>query len=228
MTNKEWIDKVIEEKRGRIIDVSDQIFAFAETGFHEFRTARLYEQVLKQEGFHVETGIAQMPTAFLASYGTGKPVIGFLAEYDALPELSQAGGCTTRTPAAGGGPDGHGCGHNLLGAGAMAATLAVKAYLEEHPGKGTVILYGCPSEEKGNGKVFLARSHAFDCLDAAFTWHPGDQNLACTYTTLANVSVFFRFKGVNYLREHIIPEARIHYAYRDVGGIAPNVVQGHS
>lgn len=206
MTNKEWIDKVIEEKRGRIIDVSDQIFAFAETGFHEFRTARLYEQVLKQEGFHVETGIAQMPTAFLASYGTGKPVIGFLAEYDALPELSQAGGCTTRTPAAGGGPDGHGCGHNLLGAGAMAATLAVKAYLEEHPGKGTVILYGCPSEEKGNGKVFLARSHAFDCLDAA---------------ELMSV-------GVNYLREHIIPEARIHYAYRDVGGIAPNVVQGHS
>ncbi len=198
-------------------------------------------------------GIAGMPTAFTASYGEGKPVIGLLAEYDALPELSQEGGCTVRKPAAGDNPDGHGCGHNLLGAGTFAAALAMKAYLMENPGKGTVILFGCPSEEKGNGKTIMAREGIFADVDAALTWHPDCVNEVITYSTLANVSVFFRFKGVtshaaaapeqgrsaldaaelmsvgvNYLREHIIPEARIHYAYRDVGGIAPNVVQGHS
>jgi len=253
MNHIEFVGKAVEAKQDIITDVSDQIFGFAETGFREFKTAALYEQVLKQEGFQVEMGIAGMPTAFQASYGNGKPVIGLLAEYDALPELSQEGGCTMRKNASGCNPDGHGCGHNLLGAGAFAAALAAKAYIEEHPGAGTVILYGCPSEEKGNGKAFMARSGCFDKLDAALTWHPGDQNIACTYTTLANVSVFFRFQGitshaaatpeqgrsaldaaelmsvgVNYLREHIIQEARIHYAYRDAGGIAPNVVQGHS
>lgn len=253
MDNKTFVSQIIDEKRDMIVNVSDRIFDFAEIGFHEFKTAELYEEVLKKEGFEVEMGIAGMPTAFKASYGTGKPVVGFLAEYDALPELSQVGGCTKRIPSEGENPDGHGCGHNLLGAGAFAAALAVKAYLEEHPGKGTVVLFGCPSEEKGNGKTLMARDGIFDCLDVAYTWHPGDENCACTYSTLANVSVFFRFKGVtshaaaspeqgrsaldaaelmsvgvNYLREHIIPEARIHYAYRDVGGIAPNVVQGHS
>src|SRR5699024_10490670 len=93
-------------------------------------------------------------------------------------------------------PDGHGCGHNLLGAGTLAAALAVKAYLEKNPGKGTVVLFGCPSEEKGNGKTIMARDGIFDCLDVAFTWHPGDVNCVATYSTLANVSVFFRFKGV--------------------------------
>ena len=198
-------------------------------------------------------GVGGMPTAFKAVYGSGKPVIGFLAEYDALPELSQEGGCTMRKKAAGDNPDGHGCGHNLLGAGAMAAALAVKAYIEEHPEAGTVILFGCPSEEKGDGKAIMAREGVFDGVDAAFTWHPGDKNAIWSESTLANVSVFFNFKGVtshaaaapelgrsaldaaelmsvgvNYLREHIISDARVHYAYRDVGGIAPNVVQGHS
>ncbi|MBQ7796758.1 MAG: amidohydrolase [Lachnospiraceae bacterium] len=253
MNHKAFVTQAIEEKQSLIIDLSDQIFDFAELGFHEFKTVALYEKVLKEEGFHVEMGLAGMPTAFKAVYGEGKPVIGLLAEYDALPELSQKGGCTMRDPREDENPDGHGCGHNLLGAGAFAAALALKKYLEEHPGKGTVILFGCPSEEKGNGKALMARDGIFDGVDAAFTWHPMDTNEAWTVSTLANVSVFFRFKGVtahaaaspeqgrsaldaaelmsvgvNYLREHIIPEARIHYAYRDVGGIAPNVVQGRS
>lgn len=253
MDKKQFVNKVLEEKKSLIVSLSDQIFDFAEIGFHEFKTAALYEKVLKEEGFEVETGIDGMPTAFRASYGSGKPVVGFLAEYDALPELSQKGGCVNRVPTEDPNPDGHGCGHNLLGAGAFAAALAVKAYLEENPGKGTVVLFGCPSEEKGNSKTFMARDGIFDCLDVAYTWHPGAQNAVAAYSSLANVSVFFRFKGVtahaaaapeagrsaldaaelmsvgvNYLREHIISDARVHYAYRDVGGIAPNVVQGHS
>lgn len=175
-----------------------------------------------------------------------------LAEYDALPGLGQEGGCTYRkeTPE---NPDGHGCGHNLLGAGVFAAEPAVKAYLLEAPGKGTVILFGCPSEEKGNAKTLMARDGLFKETDAALTWHPADHNLVTSFGTLANVSVYFDFLGitshaaaapelgrsaldaaeimsvgVNYLREHIIPEARIHYAYINAGGTAPNVVQGSS
>ena len=253
MNRKEFVLNAVSRKQDLVVEVSDRIFDFAETGFHEFETAKLYQQVLEKEGFAVEMGIAGMPTAFKATYGNGKPVVGFLAEYDALPELSQVGGCTERKPVCGENPDGHGCGHNLLGAGTLAAALAVKAYLEENPGKGTVILFGCPSEEKGNGKTIMAREGVFDGLDAAFTWHPDTVNTVVSYSTLANVSVFFYFKGVtshaaaapemgrsaldaaelmsvgvNYLREHIPSSARVHYAYRDVGGIAPNVVQGHS
>lgn len=253
MDRKEFVIHAVEEKKHLILELSDKIFDYAELGFHEFKTAELYERVLKEEGFAVEMGLGGMPTAFKAVYGEGKPVIGLLAEYDALPELSQKGGCTMRVPTEDENPDGHGCGHNLLGAGVFAAALAMKKYLEENPGKGTVVLFGCPSEEKGNGKTIMARDGIFDGVDAALTWHPSDTNEAWTVSTLANVSVFFRFKGVtahaaaspeqgrsaldaaelmsvgvNYLREHIIPEARIHYAYRDVGGIAPNVVQGHS
>ncbi len=253
MDKKAFVDQVSGEKKDLIIDVSDKIFDFAELGFHEFKTAELYKEALTREGFQVEMGICGMPTAFKASYGTGKPVVGYLAEYDALPELSQKGGCTERVSTEDANPDGHGCGHNLLGAGAFAAALAAKAYLEKNPEKGSVVRFGCPSEEKGNGKTIMAREGVFDCLDVAFTWQPCDDNCVASYSTLANVSVFFRFKGVtshaaaapevgrsaldaaelmsvgvNYLREHIISDARIHYAYRDVGGIAPNVVQGHS
>lgn len=253
MDQKQFVEQAVDQKEKEIVELSDKIFDYAETGFHEFRSAKLYQQMLEAEGFSVEMGICGMPTAFQASYGSGSPVIGLLAEYDALPELSQKGGCPHRTPAEGDNPDGHGCGHNLLGAGTFAAALAMKAWLTENPGKGTVVLFGCPSEEKGNGKVFLAREGKLGILDAALTWHPSDTNEVVTESSLANISVFFRFKGVtshaaaapemgrsaldaaelmsvgiNYLREHIIPEARIYYAYRDVGGIAPNVVQGHS
>ena len=253
MDYKKLIETAVDQKQETILSASDRIFDYAELGFHEFKSAKLLEEVLTQEGFQVETGIDGMPTAFKACYGSGHPVIGFLAEYDALPELSQKGGCTKRIPAEGENPDGHGCGHNLLGAGTLAAALAVKEYLKESGKAGTVILFGCPSEEKGNSKTLMARDGVFDGVDVAFTWHPSTENCVVTRSTLANVSAFFRFKGVtshaaaspemgrsaldaaelmsvgvNYLREHTISDARIHYAYRDVGGIAPNVVQGHS
>lgn len=253
MDYKQLIEEAVQEKSAAVLDLSDRIFDLAETGFQEFQTARLYVEALEKEGFQVDSGLDGMPTAFKAVYGSGKPVIGYLAEYDALPDLSQEAGSTQRRPACGGNPNGHGCGHNLLGAGCFAAALGLKKYLEQNPGKGTVVLFGCPSEEKGNSKVYLARDGFFDCLDIAFSWHPGDNSGVAGFSSLANVSVFFRFKGVtahaaaaphlgrsaldaaelmsvgvNYLREHIIPEARVHYAYRDVGGIAPNVVQGTS
>ena len=253
MDLRRFVNDVIREKHEIITDSSDKIFDYAELGFHEFKTVELYEKILCNEGFQVEMGIAGMPTAFKASYGCGKPVIGFLAEYDALPELAQKGGCIVKKAVEGSSTSGHGCGHNLLGAGAMAAAIVVKEYLSKTNGTGTVILFGCPSEEKGNGKTIMARDGVFTGVDAAFTWHPGDHNRIWSESTLANVSVFFTFKGVtshaaaapelgrsaldaaelmsvgvNYLREHIISEARVHYAYRDVGGSAPNVVQGHA
>ena len=124
MNRKEFVLNAVSRKHDLVVEVSDRIFDFAETGFHEFETAKLYQQVLEKEGFAVEMGIAGMPTAFKATYGNGKPVVGFLAEYDALPELSQVGGCTERKPACGENPAGHGRGHNLLGAGALAAAQA--------------------------------------------------------------------------------------------------------
>lgn len=253
MNHKQLIEAAVEEKASAILELSDQVFDLAEVGFREYQTVQLYWEALEKEGFQVERGLDGMPTAFKAVYGSGKPVIGYLAEYDALPNLSQEAGSTQRRPASGDNPNGHGCGHNLLGAGCFAAALGLKKYLEQNPGKGTVVLFGCPSEEKGNSKTFLARDGFFDCLDIAFSWHPWGFGGVVSFSFLANVSVLFHFKGVtahaaavphlgrsaldaaelmsvgvNYLREHIIPEARIHYAYRDVGGIAPNVVQGSS
>lgn len=221
MICEDFIKQAVEQHQEKILNLSDQIFVFAETGFQ-------------------------------ARFGSGQPVIALLAEYDALPGLSQTGGCTTRQMVEGN-PDGHGCGHNLLGAGVFGAALALKEFLEQNPEKGSVVLFGCPSEEKGNGKNLMARDGAFRDVDAAFTWHPGDRNYIWSTGSLANISVHFDFKGltahaaatphlgrsaldaaelmsvgVNYLREHIIPEARVHYAYIDVGGTAPNVVQGTS
>jgi len=252
MGKKEFICNSIEKNSEKIIELSNKIFEFAETGFREFKSTEIFTKMLVQEGFAVEKGIAGMPTAFKAVYGKGSPVIGFLAEYDALPNLGQTGGATVFSPTAEN-KDGHGCGHNLIGAGVFAAALSLKEYLEKNSKEGTVILFGCPSEEKGNGKTIMAREGVFSDLDIALTWHPFDNTSIFDYGTLANVSVFFSFQGitshaaaapemgrsaldaaelmsvgVNYLREHIIQEARIHYAYRDVGGIAPNVVQGHS
>lgn len=253
MDYRRLVEDAVETRRERILKLSDDIFDFAEVGFREFRSVEQFTRLLEQDGFEVTTGLDGMPTAFRASYGSGRPLIGLLAEYDALPDLSQQAGAAVRCPADGANPDGHGCGHNLLGAGCYAAALALKEYLAQNPGKGTVVVYGCPSEEKGCSKTHLARDGFFDEMDIAYAWHPFDVTEATTYSMLANVSVFFRFKGltshasaaphmgrsaldaaelmsvgVNYLREHIIPEARIHYAYRDVGGIAPNVVQGTS
>ena len=192
-----------------------------------------------------------MKTAFVASYGTGDPVIGFLGEYDALSGLGQKPNALKCEPD--GKENGHGCGHNLLGTGAFAAACAMKNYLEKNKLKGTVKFFGCPGEEGGSGKTFMVREGVFDHVDIALTWHPAPINAIMSLSSLANYQVYFRFKGtpshaantphlgrsaldavelmnvaVNYLREHVIEEARIHYAITNSGGVSPNVVQANA
>lgn len=252
MDKKEFVRQAVEAKQQLFNQVSDQIWQFAEAGMKEYKSAEYLEKVAQDQGFSVETGVAGIPTAFIASYGSGKPVIAFLGEFDALPGLSQKAACPVHDELVPG-AYGHGCGHNCLGAAALAAASAVKEYMAQHNVSGTVRYYGCPGEEYGSAKAFMARDGFFDDVDACFTWHPGDVNRAWLNSSLANLSVFFRFKGrtahaaaaphlgrsaldscelmsmgVNYLREHIIPEARVHYAYVDAGGKAPNVVQDHA
>ena len=165
----------IEAKKDVVDHVSDEIWGYAELSLQEEQSAALYCKVLEQEGFAVEKGISNIPTAFAASYGSGKPHIGILAEYDALSGMSQQGACLEHKEIVPGG-SGHGCGHNLLGAGAFAAALGVKAWLEKTGHPGTVTLYGCPGEEGGAAKAFMARDGLWYNLDAAITWHPKDCN----------------------------------------------------
>lgn len=239
----------IEAKAGLVTEIADQIWEYAELSLQEEKSADLYCRTLEQEGFRVERGICSIATAFSASYGSGRPVIGILAEYDALSGLSQKAGSLERQELVSGGC-GHGCGHNLLGAGAFAAALGVKAYLEETKQPGTVILYGCPGEEGGAAKAFMARDGVWKDLDAALTWHPEDVNEVATGSSNSCIQVQYKFKGVashaagapekgrsaldavelmnmgvQFLREHMSDKARIHYAITDAGGCSPNVVQ---
>ena len=239
----------IEEKAELIARTADSIWGFAELSLQEERSAALYCKTLEDEGFTVERGACGIPTAFSASFGTGRPVIGILAEYDALSGLSQKGGSLIREELVPGGC-GHGCGHNLLGAGAMAAAIGVKAYLEETKRPGTVVLYGCPGEEGGAAKAFMARDQLWRGLDAALTWHPEDRNEVTTGSSNSCIQVQYQFHGVashaagcpergrsaldavelmnigvQFLREHMSSKARVHYAITDAGGRSPNVVQ---
>ena len=240
----------IEANKGIYIGVSDFIWECAELSLKEFKSAgRLMEELLA-EGFEVESGLAGMPTAFKGSFGSGRPVIGILGEYDALAGLSQEGGLAKRKPVKDGGP-GHGCGHNCLGTGALAGAVGAKRYLEMHPEvSGTIIYLGCPGEEGKFGKTFMARAGVFDGLDCALTWHPYATNNIFSGSTLANICLYFQFDGVashaaaaptlgrsaldgaelmnvgiQFLREHMPDDARVHYAFLDAGGKAPNVVQ---
>lgn len=240
---------VIEEKKEEICGVADRIWEYAELSLKEFQSAALYCETLEKEGFHVEKGISGIETAFSASYGSGRPLIGILAEYDALSGLSQVAGSTERKERIAGGT-GHGCGHNLLGAGAFAAALGVKAYLEKTKTPGTVVLYGCPGEEGGAAKAFMARDGVWKDLDAALTWHPEDVNEVATGSSNSCIQVQYKFTGiashaagapergrsaldavelmnigVQFLREHMSDKARVHYAITDAGGCSPNVVQ---
>ena len=242
----------IEEKKQLVAGVADQIWEYAELSLQEVQSAALYVRVLRQEGFAVEEGICGISTAFSASFGTGRPVIGILAEYDALSGLSQQGGCPVRRDLTPGGT-GHGCGHHLLGAGALAAALGVKHYLQQTGHPGTVVLYGCPGEEGGAAKAFMAREKLWYGLDAALTWHPDDCNEVATGSSNACIQVQYTFHGVaahaagdpekgrsaldavslmnlgvQFLREHMEPQARIHYAVTDTGGCSPNVVQARA
>ena len=239
----------IEEKKGLIAEVSDAIWDYAELSMQEYQSAALFVKVLKAEGFQVEEGICGIPTAFSASYGHGKPVIGFLAEYDALSGLSQEAGSTAYHELVKGG-SGHGCGHNLLGTGAMAAAIGMKHYLAQTGKSGTVILYGCPGEEGVASKAYMAREGLWYGLDAALTWHPGDCNEVQTGSTNSCIQMLYTFQGVasqastapergrsgldavelmnvgvQFLREHMPRDARVHYSILDAGGASPNVVQ---
>ncbi len=248
-SNKQAAIAAIEEKRGLIADAADHIWEFAELSLMERKSAQFYCELLEKEGFRVERGICGIETAFLASFGSGRPVIGLLAEYDALSGLSQKAGSLVREEMIPGGT-GHGCGHNLLGAGALAAALGVKAYLEAAGCPGTVALYGCPGEEGGAAKAFMARDGVWKGLDAALTWHPEDVNEVRTGSSNSCIQVQYKFTGVashaagapergrsaldavelmnigvQFLREHMSDKARIHYAITDAGGCSPNVVQ---
>jgi aminobenzoyl-glutamate utilization protein B len=243
------IEKIIEQKRDTFIKVSDKIWGFAETRFEEYQSAELLCGALEEEGFQVEREVGGIKTAFIGSFGSGKPVIGILGEFDALSGLSQVKGTAAKSALVERG-NGHGCGHNLYGASVLAAVVAVKEYMQEHNLEGTIRYYGCPGEEGGSGKTFMVREGLFDDVDCALTWHPGSFTGMFSATTLANYQIFFTFKGVashaaasphlgrsaldavelmnvgvNYLREHIIPEARIHYSIVNAGGLSPNVVQ---
>jgi aminobenzoyl-glutamate utilization protein B len=252
MGDKKQIPGLIDKKAAIFTAMNDRVWECAEIRFGLKNSADAICAVLEREGFTVERGIADMAHAFIAAWGSGAPVIGILGEYDALPGLSQQAGLPEKKPLIAGG-SGHGCGHSALCAGSAAAAVGVKDYMQDQGLSGTVKYYGCPAEESGSGKAYLARSGVFKGLDAALTWHPMMENSVWTMGSLANYQIFFNFKGVsahaaaapengrsaldaaelmsvgvNYLREHIIPEARIHYAYTDVGGGLPNVVQASS
>ncbi len=239
----------IDRQAQTLCAVSDAIWETPETAFLEFASAKALIDALKEFGFSITEKVAGIETAFSARYGSGKPVIGILGEFDALSGLSQAAGSTEKAPILPGEP-GHGCGHNLLGVGALAAAVAIRDYLQENNCSGTVVYYGCPGEEGGSGKAFMARDGVFDELDCALTWHPWDINAVSNETSLANYQVAYRFKGVSahaaaaphmgrsaldavelmnvgvqFLREHMIEKARIHYAITNAGGFSPNVVQ---
>ena len=222
------------------------LWDYAEVGYQEEKSSALLQSTLKAEGFTIDQGVADIPTAFVASYGTEGPVIGILAEFDALPGINQDAS-PTRSPIEGK-TAGHACGHNLFGAGSVNAAIAVKEWLEKTSTPGTVRLYGTPAEEGGSGKVYMVRAGLFDDVDVALHWHPDDENSAAAQTTLANRSAKFRFLGVsahaagaperarsaldgveafnhmtNLMREHVPQETRIHYVITQ-GGNAPNVV----
>jgi aminobenzoyl-glutamate utilization protein B len=250
--NKNQLDEIIEQKSQFFAHTSDKIWDYAELRFAENQSADLLCEILTSEGFSVNKGIAGLATAFVASFGSGSPVVAILGEYDALSGLSQQKNVAkqesiTRRQ------NGHGCGHNLLGVGSLAAAIAVKQYLSQTQIAGTIRYYGCPGEEGGSGKTFMAREGAFDGADVAVTWHPMTHNTVFSMSTLANVQVAFKFHGksshagtaphlgrsaldavelmnvgVNYLREHIVQEARVHYAITNSGGTSPNVVQAET
>ncbi|WAA09856.1 M20 family metallopeptidase [Fervidibacillus albus] len=248
---KEFVEKYLKENKEYFEKVSEFIFHHPETRFEEYESATFLASECEKQGFTVERNVGNIETAFVATYGTGKPIIGFLGEYDALSGLGQKPNTFSYQPTE---KDvGHGCGHNLLGTGAFAAACAMKAYLEANHLKGTVKFFGCPGEEGGSGKTFMVREGVFDDVDVALTWHPSSTNSIMSLSSLANYQVYFRFKGtpshaansphlgrsaldavelmnigVNYLREHIIEEARIHYAVTNTGGISPNVVQSNA
>lgn len=237
--------KQLDSKTEFFGDIAHTIWGYAEMGYQEKQSSALLQNILKNEGFTIKAGVADIPTAFIAEYGSGSPIIGILGEYDALPGLSQQ---AIPEKASAGGKAGHACGHHLFGTASTAAAISVKNWLIENNIKGTVRFYGCPAEEGGSGKVYMTRAGLFNDVDVVLHWHADDENSASPRVALANKSAKFRFYGVsahasgapeqgrsaldaveamnfivNMMREHIPQEARIHYVITN-GGKAPNVV----
>ena len=250
--DKRSVIQYLEERAADFYNLSDKIWENAEIRFKEKQSVKDYVDFLKNEGFSITVGDAGLKTGFHAEWGSGKPVIGFLGEYDALAGLSQKAGVSVKESLVKDG-NGHGCGHNLLGVGALMGAVGFKHYLETEGKTGTVVFFGCPAEEGGSGKTFMAREGCFDQLDLALSWHPNNCNMMPPGPVLANYTVRYSFTGkashaaaapeagrsaldalelmnigVQFLREHIPSTARIHYAITNAGGISPNIVQPYA
>jgi aminobenzoyl-glutamate utilization protein B len=252
MDNRSYIWRGVDAIKERFTDLSDRVWGTPEVCYTEARSCAEHLAELRHQGFRITEKVAGIPTAVMGEWGESGPVIAFLGEYDALPGLSQEADVAEPRPLQAGG-HGHGCGHNLLGSAALLAATAVKDWLATHNVPGRVRYYGCPAEEGGAAKAFMVRSGAFDDVDIAITWHPSSFWEVVVTPSLANTRADFAFTGrtshaaasphlgrsaldavelmnvgVNYMREHMPSDARIHYAVLDTGGIAPNVVQAHA
>ncbi len=252
MRNSDQIWTLVDDKKEKFEALSDRIWGMPEIAYNEFKSVAEHIATLRDQGFRVTEELAGLPTAVMGEAGEGGPVIAILGEYDALPGLSQEAGLTEPKPLPGDGM-GHGCGHNLLGSAALLAATAVKDWLAANGIAGRVCYYGCPAEEGGAAKSFMVREGCFDDVDIAITWHPMPFAGVNDAMSLANTRLDFTFTGrashaaatphlgrsaldavelmnvgVNYMREHMPSDARIHYAMLDGGGIAPNVVQAQA
>lgn len=243
-TKKEVL-KSLDQKSETYGEISQEIWNLAEMGYQEVKSSALLQKTLEEAGFTIETGVAGIPTAFIAEYGSGSPIVAIMGEYDALPGLSQEAVAEKKSA---GGAAGHACGHHLFGTASTAAAIATKDWMVVNNKQGTIRFYGTPAEEGGSGKVYMVRAGLFDDVDIALHWHPGAQNASNAGAALANKSAKFRFHGfsahaaaapeqgrsaldgveamnmmVNMMREHVPSDARIHYVITS-GGKAPNVV----
>ncbi|MBC7850963.1 MAG: amidohydrolase, partial [Chitinophagaceae bacterium] len=244
--SKQLIFQSVENQKSDLIKISDKIWAYAEIAMKENMSAKLLADYAESKGFRIQRNVAEIPTAFIAEFGSGKPIIGILGEFDALPGLSQK--AQTKQEALEVGAAGHGCGHNLFGAGSLGAAVAIKELIAAGKLKGTIRFYGTPAEEDLAGKVYMARAGVFNDLDVCLDWHPGYENLANMQGSQAVTDYLVSFKGksahaaadpwngksaldaaelftsgMNYLREHIKPSVRIHYVFKQ-GGNVPNVI----
>ena len=247
---KKAIIASVEKHKANLIKISDEIWALAETAFEETQSSKILADYAEQQGFNVERGVAGMPTAFVATYGSGKPVISVLGEFDALPGISQKAQ-PTKSPL-NEGAAGHGCGHNIFGAGSLGAAIAIKELIENGTLKGTVKFFGTPSEEKYFGKIWMVNAGLWDDVDVNISWHPSAEIKADVQSSLALVDFKVEFfgqaahasgdpwngrsasdalelytTGINYYREHVKPTVRMHYHIQD-GGQVVNVVPDYA
>ena len=250
--DKKVLTDSIEAGREEYVTAASNIWDYAETCFQEYKSSEELCKLLEKHGFQVERGVAGLDTAFVATAGAGEPVIGFMGEYDALPSLSQKAGVAEHDPIVEGAP-GHGCCHQILGTAAVAAAIAAKDYKEQHQLPGTIRFYGCPAEEGGEGKIYMAKAGLFDDAACAITWHPCDDNNVWSMNFMAIQNLRIRFYGVaahsasqghlgrnaleateltgvgsNYLRGHVERDVCINYAVTNAGGPAPNVIQDYA